>query len=552
MSAWTRTRVAPVLTHHTLDGAPLYDERFDEVLSFHMPGLAAVRRGAFAWHIDEHGLPAYAARFARTFGFYEGLAAVDAGEYWHFVTPDGETASPDTFAWCGNYQDARAPVRDNLGRYFHLDPTGTPAYHQRWRYAGDFYHGVAVVQDDRGRSTHIDRYGQLLHARWFDDLDTFHKGHARARDRDGWCHVDRRGDPIYARRFATVEPFYNGQARVERHDGALEILDERGNTLHTLRPPQRDEFHTLSADMVGIWRTATIAAAVTLDVPAALPSDIATLARRRDLPAAQARRLLRALGELRLVDERAGVWHLTARGRYLHPDHPETLADAALAYQGPLLDRWRTLPEVLRSPHLKPPDIFATVAADSSRIMPHHRMQQSYARHDYAAVVAAIDVPAGARILDAGGGTGTLACLLLDRTPDATAVVLERPEVAALIPQRSRLSAVPADLFAPWPVRGELVVLARVLHDWDDHDARTILHHARQALVPGGHLVIVELVLDDQAFGGSLCDLHLAVACGGRERTLAEWTALLESTGFTAPRHDPIAGIPQILTAVPT
>jgi SAM-dependent methyltransferase len=317
------------------------------------------------------------------------------------------------------------------------------------------------------------------------------------------------------------------------------------------RPPQRDEFHALSADMVGAWRTATIAAAVALDVPAALPADLDTLARRRDLPAAQARRLLRALGELDLVHEQAGEWHLTGRGRYLRADHPETLADAALAYQGHLLARWQALPSVLRAPHWRPPDFFAAVAADPSHVEPHHRMQRSYARHDYAAVAAALEVPSGARIIDAGGGTGTLARLLLDRTPDATAVVLERPEVAALVPQHDRISAVPADLFAPWPVHGELIVLARVLHDWDDLDASTILRHARQALVPGGRLALVELLLEEHDFGGSLCDLHLAVACGGRERSLAELSTLLASAGFTAPHHIPIAGIPQLLTAVP-
>ena len=59
----------------------------------------------------------------------------------------------------------------------------------------------------------------------------------RARDARGWTHVDRDGRPAYTARFAMVEPFYNGQARVERHDGALEVIDERGDTLVALREP---------------------------------------------------------------------------------------------------------------------------------------------------------------------------------------------------------------------------------------------------------------------------------------------------------------------------
>ena len=55
MSRWRRARVSADNTHHELDGAPLYAERFDEALSFHEPGLAAVRRGPDAWHINDLG-----------------------------------------------------------------------------------------------------------------------------------------------------------------------------------------------------------------------------------------------------------------------------------------------------------------------------------------------------------------------------------------------------------------------------------------------------------------------------------------------------------------
>jgi hypothetical protein len=69
-----------------------------------------------------------------------------------------------------------------------------------------------------------------------------------------------------------VEPFYNGQARVERFDGALEVIDESGEPVLQLRPPRRSELAALSADLVGFWRTQTIAAAVRLGVVEALPA----------------------------------------------------------------------------------------------------------------------------------------------------------------------------------------------------------------------------------------------------------------------------------------
>jgi hypothetical protein len=225
-------------THHVREGHPAYGERFDEVLKFHTPGLAAVRRGGFAWHIDPTGAPAYERRFRRTFGFYDDLAAVEGDDGFHHVTPGGLDAYPERYAWCGNFQERLCTVRERDGRYRHIDPAGAPCTAASWRYAGDFRDGGAVVQRDDGLSTHIARDGSLVHGLWFEDLDVLHKGLARARDDRGFTHVDRRGRPAYARRFAMVEPFYNGQARVERFDGALEVIDAEGAALCELRPPR--------------------------------------------------------------------------------------------------------------------------------------------------------------------------------------------------------------------------------------------------------------------------------------------------------------------------
>lgn len=232
---WRHLDVAPSVSHHLRDGEPAYADRFDEVLKFHAPGLAPVRRSGEAWHIHADGRPAYERRFQRTFGFYEGLAAVAGDDGWHHIDPTGADVYPQRFSWCGNFQGGRCTVRAHDGRYHHIGSTGEPAYDPRWRYAGDFRDGVAVVQAEDGRSTHIDLAGRLSHGRWFMDLDVFHKAFARARDEAGWTHVDTSGKPIYARRFAAVEPFYNGQARVERLDGGLEVIDEHGQVLVELR-----------------------------------------------------------------------------------------------------------------------------------------------------------------------------------------------------------------------------------------------------------------------------------------------------------------------------
>ncbi|WP_163783377.1 methyltransferase [Myxococcus vastator] len=553
---WTHLGVAPDGTHHiTPSGAAAYSQRYDQVLKFHAPGLAPVSQGGHAWHIAPDGSAAYPQRFTRTFGFYEGLAAVVGLDGAHHITPDGRQAYAGRYAWCGNFQSGRCTVRDITGSYLHITTDGCPVYPERWCYAGDYRDGSAVVQAAGGRSTHIDLNGGAVHGRWYVDLDVFHKGYARARDDDGWTHVDMSGNPAYARRFAIVEPFYNGQARVERFDGALEVIDETGATIVEPRPPRRMEFAALSADMVGFWRTQTIAAAVRLGVIEALPATEAEVEDRCRLRPDGARRLLRALGELHLVTSGNERWELTPRGMFLRASHPRTLADAALEYAGPFSREWAALPDALRAEsNWRAPDVFGEVARDRLRREGHHRMLQSYALHDYRQVPGALALRGDERIIDAGGGLGALGRLVAEAYPSVTVTVIDRPEVVAQgqygHPPRRGVAWRAADIFQPWGLKADGVLLSRVLHDWEDDDARRLLAHARAALPLGGRVFVIEMMLPSAGVAGALCDLHLLMTTGGRERSVDEYERLLNATGFQLQAVRTIAALPTILVGV--
>jgi hypothetical protein len=487
-----------------------------------------------------------------TFGFYEGLACVIAPDGWHHIMPDGRDAYSARHAWCGNFQQGRCVVRDNDGAYCHITPVGTAAYFGRWRYAGDYRDGIAVVQSANGYSTHIDLDGKIVHGKWFVDLDVFHKGYALARDEDGWMHIDLQGQPAYAQRFQAVEPFYNGQARVERFDGSLEVINERGETLVVLRPPRRSEFASLSGDMVGFWRTQTIGAAVELGVIEALPATEREIAQRCQLPDDGAGRLLRALCELGLTRRQASQWMLTRRGELLRADHPLTLSEAAIEYAGPLSTMWRHLPEVLRGGSAKSSvDIFGEVARDNARCSSHHRMLRSYARHDYLDICSALDLRGDERVIDAGGGLGVLAQSILNAHPSAEVTILERPEVVAMAHSLDpRLGWRSASLFDPWPLNADAVLLSRVLHDWDDAEAIQILTQARTALPRHGRVYIIEMLLPEAGVAGSLCDLHLLMTTGGRERTAEQFARLLTMAGFKLAAVRQLAALPSIIVGV--
>lgn len=538
---WRRSTVAPEGTHHLLGDAALYEERFDEVLKFHEPGLAPVRRGDGAWHIRADGSEAYGRRFGRTFGFYEGLAAVTGRDGWHHIRPDGTDINPARFDWCGNFQGGRCAVRERGGGYLHLTFDGTPAYKARWRYAGDFRDGIGVVQSDDGRSTHIDLHGEPIHGEWFLDLDVFHKGFARARDDGGWTHVDVGGRPAYARRFAAAEPFYNGQARVERSDGGLEVIDEAGRTIQILRAPTETPFQRLSGLMVGFWGTQVIRAAAELHIIDHLPGEVGDVAAKASLPQEAALRMLRGLWELGLVERKEQLWVPTDTGVLLHSRSSSGMAAAAQHWGTEHYAAWAELASSLATgepgfERVYGRPFFDWLAENPAHLERYHRAMQGYAEHDYECLHDHLPLDGVRHVIDAGGGSGALVKHLLANRADITGTLLDLPEVVASSSVASlaspRLRLVAADLFSPWPCKADLVVLARVLHDWDDERARTILRHARQTLEPGGQVALVEFVLEDNDPNGALLDLNMLAICGARERTVRAWTDLAASAGF--------------------
>lgn len=543
--SWARCRVSADGTHHETEEGPLYAERFDHVLPFHTPGLAPVSRQGRAWHIADSGRPAYAERFAETFGFYGGRAAVRDDTGWFHILADGSALYRERYLWCGNYQRERCTVRTPEG-YTHLTPGGQPISTTRWRYAGDYREGAAVVQASDGRHTHVDRAGTPCHGRWFHDLDVFHKGFARARQGSRWFHVDREGMPIYEHRFASVEPFYNGQARVETTDGGLIVIDTSGRTITTLRAA--DPFHRVSAMLVGSWQTAAIGAAVDLGLFDALPACTDTVAMRAAMPTDAARRLLDAMHELDLVHPSQESWHLTASGQLLRSDHPRSLASASREYAGPLQDAWRSLVPALRGERRRPA-IFRDAADDPTRGQDLHASLRAYARQDYPALVPLLPIRDGDRVLDAAGGTGELARQVERVFDSATVTLADLPEVVRPIHD---LATHAFDLFEPWGVQADVILLARVLHDWNDRDVRRILHHAKACLASGGRLCVLEFLRPDDQPDGALCDLHLLAVTGGRERRRAQWRTLLDSVGLHIVAEHRAATLVSVLVLTPT
>jgi hypothetical protein len=165
------------------------------------------------------------------------------------------------------------------------------------------------------------------------------------------------------------------------------------------------------------------------------------------------------------------------------------------------------------------------------------------------------------RIADIGGGHGHFLGAALRRAPDATGVLVERPEVLAAHQDvlteagvHERVEQWPADFFAdPLPTDADAYLLKAVLHNWPDERAATLLRKVRATMGerPATLFVVEQVVSPGNGFDhGKVLDVDMLVLFGGRERTVEQWDELFAATGFRR-IGDPGSGRWTVLTAVP-
>jgi predicted O-methyltransferase YrrM len=146
------------------------------------------------------------------------------------------------------------------------------------------------------------------------------------------------------------------------------------------------------------------------------------------------------------------------------------------------------------------------------------------------------------RIVDVGGNEGFFLTYLLAGAPEATGVLFDRPEVMgdarktmAAAGLDDRVEFVGGDFLEGVPADGDLYVLKGILHDSSDESAHRVLTNCHQASRPGGTLIVLEGIRNDKPpFDPivQLIDMNMLIMVNGRERSLAEFTSLLDGAGW--------------------
>ena len=274
------------------------------------------------------------------------------------------------------------------------------------------------------------------------------------------------------------------------------------------------------------------------------PADAAALAGEGNSGAME--RLLDACVSLGLL-KKSGTLYRNSRlaDVYLRRDSPHSLAGYVLYSNEALFRLWSHLEDAVREGSHRwrqafgeREDLFShfyrTPEAQRDFLMGMHGLGLISSPK----VVAAFDLGGFERLVDLGGATGHLAAAARRRYPGMRAAVFDLPGVMEFARREGTapgVDLIDGDFFRDPLPPADLYALGRILHDWGDRKIRGLLGRIHAALPAGGGLLIAETLLRDDHRGrvsAHMQSLNMLVCTEGRERSLAEYRALLEAAGF--------------------
>jgi SAM-dependent methyltransferase len=163
-------------------------------------------------------------------------------------------------------------------------------------------------------------------------------------------------------------------------------------------------------------------------------------------------------------------------------------------------------------------------------------------------------LPAGSRVLDIGGGTGSWAIALAADDPALSATVLELADVVPVAQERLRAAAFSdrvdvcvGDLLTDELPHGyDAFLMANVVHYFTPETNRSILRRIRAVAEPGARLLLADFWTDPthtQPLPAALMAGEFAIHVNdGDVYSVEEGAAWLANTGWSFTSHDPLAG----------
>jgi hypothetical protein len=180
--------------------------------------------------------------------------------------------------------------------------------------------------------------------------------------------------------------------------------------------------------------------------------------------------------------------------------------------------------------------------AESPTLAAHfYDTMEANAPQRYAGLSSVCDFSGVSRVVDVGGGDGSLLIQILREHHDMKGVVLDLPVVSGRARDRieaaglsDRCEVVTGDFRESVPGGGDLYILAQILNNWRDEEARRVLANCRAAMEDNARLLVLEPIYTTGQLSRwrTLVSLGVMAQRGGRTRSEAQLRALLTAARF--------------------
>jgi O-methyltransferase domain/Dimerisation domain len=276
------------------------------------------------------------------------------------------------------------------------------------------------------------------------------------------------------------------------------------------------------------------------------------LARLTDTHAPSLYRIMRALASAKIFgQDEQGRFTLTPVAATLRSDVPNSLRALAIANLGEERYRaWGGLMHSVRTGEIAFNQVFGMglweyYAQHPEQAKLFDESMANLIAATNAAVLASYPFSTIDKLVDVTGGNGSFIVSALHANPGMKGVVFDLPHVAEQARKRiadaglaERCEIIGGDIFASVAEGGTAYILSQVIHDWDDDRTIAIFKNCRRAMKDKAKLLLVERILPARAEQSValqrafMLDVHMMAMTGGRERTEAEYHALLDAAGL--------------------
>jgi ubiquinone/menaquinone biosynthesis C-methylase UbiE len=176
------------------------------------------------------------------------------------------------------------------------------------------------------------------------------------------------------------------------------------------------------------------------------------------------------------------------------------------------------------------------------------------------ALISAYDFKGIKTLVDVGGGHGIVLANILEKYGDMKGILFDQQHVidparkmAGASILKERFHIVGGNFFNDIPSGADAYFMKNILHAFSDEDCLELLGKIHSVMAPNGKLIILETVIepDNKPSFGKLVDLLMMTGTeGGKERTIGEFSGLLNRSGFQVSKLIPTIAPLSVLEAV--